>query len=38
MYEEARHLPKGFKINGGMRKLFPKIYFVGQKNQIFNVK
>jgi hypothetical protein len=29
---EARHLPKGYGINEGMKKLFPKIYFVGQKN------
>jgi magnesium-transporting ATPase (P-type) len=35
---ESQHLPIGYKINLGIRKLFPKIYFVGLKNQIFNLK
>lgn len=35
---ESTFLPSGFAINIGLRKLFPKIYYVGQKNEIFNFK
>ena len=32
----SRYLPKEFEVNKYMYRLFPKIYFIGQENAIFN--
>jgi magnesium-transporting ATPase (P-type) len=33
---QEQYLPPGFKINKFLYRLFPKMYFIGQQNCIFN--
>lgn len=32
----SRYIPKDYEINKYLYRLFPKIYFIGQENCIFN--
>jgi magnesium-transporting ATPase (P-type) len=34
--KDSRYIPKDYEINKYLYRLFPKIYFVGQKNTVFN--
>lgn len=38
MISQMKKLPKKFKINKYFYRLFPKIYFIGQENCIFNYR
>jgi hypothetical protein len=33
---QEEYLPPGFQINKFLYRLFPKIYFIGQENCVFN--
>lgn len=35
---QAEYLPPGYEINKYFYRLFPKIYFIGQENCVFNYK
>ncbi len=34
--EDVQYLPENFKKNKLLHRLFPKIYFIGQENCVFN--
>lgn len=38
MLSQAEKLPEKYKINKYFYRLFPKIYFIGQENCIFNYR